>query len=1516
MKRLYKILRNLIVGLLLTVVGLYVVLYVALQLPVVQNYICRVAGEELSRKTGGKVVIGSMDFSPFNELELNDVTVDNPEGERVMKAGNIGAGISLMRLIFDRRLVFTYAEISRLEAHLWKQTADSPLNIQFLIDAFKSKEKKEPAKFDLVLNNIILRDCSLTWDKRWIPAGPRDRIDFNHLKVSGLSADLRLPVLKNDDYELDLRRLMLKEASGLEIRKLSGRFHVTPKLLSMRDVVLELPATHITLPDTEFGINGFKDLKTQILSQPLAVNLDNLLITPADFSCFTPALEHYRQTVFLTLDAEYFHGDLSLERFSLHSQPGITLDLRGELKGLTGPFERMSASLPMLRLKAQGSAITSIVEDFTKLPDKTKALITRLGDVSMDAQVKGSKGEAQFTGNVSVAPGSADIDASWRALGNGGNSVKGHVTTDGFELGQLLDNKDFGRVVADVEADAAIPGRDIKQVSGSATVDVGLFQYRGYDYTALSADVTKQGQHIEGEVHSADPNLDFDVQGSATLAGALSELDLLAEVRNLDLSATHLVPADKAIALQGTIDATFTGNNLSNLNGYLEATGLHYADARQEYDLERLLVESYTTELPHSLRITSDILDAEIIGQYDLQALPNSFRQLAAYVLPEVVEAPKQGTRLPGQQFDFSLLLKKDSGLLERFKAPVKLFEDLELKGRYDSENGIALLNMDVPYMLQGKDKIIRDTRLALDVDTAAGKCDLNLSTILPYKKGDITLKLNANARNGLLNTDISWLMDRARSYRGTISTTTDFATHDEHGHKQILLNVNPSTFEVSDTVWNIDRGSLIYADKRLEVNKIKVHRPGQYGLIDGVATASPEDTLRITLDDIDLDYVFETLAINYVQFGGRASGELTASALFSKEPILKTDNLLVQNIKYNHCVLGDALIKSHWDLEKKAVYLNADIAEQGRRVALIQGNIYALSDSLSLTMDADRVNVAFLQPFMAAFAGDVQGRASGKLHLFGTFKDIDLTGKAYADPISIKIDILNTTYTMTDSVELRPGVIDIKNVTIHDRDGHTALLNGEVRHRYFHDPSFDFTLTNAHDFLCYDTNAALNPIWYGTIYGTGSGTMHGVPGFIDIRVDMRTDARSSFTFVLDDKEEAIDYQFITFTDKRKEAEEIRIREQMAPVEDTRPAYLKEFEKKQEAQAASAPTRYAMDIRCTATPEADLTIVMDPVAGDRIRANGSGTMNLTYNSDGEMALYGTYTLDKGDYNFTMQDVIVREFKIREGSKITFSGDPLAADLDLTATYRVNTSLTDLDRSFATDRELNRTNVPVEAVLMVRGPMQSPDITFDIDLPTVSQDVASKVKSIISTEDMMSRQIVYLLALNRFYAPDYMSGTGNGAELSSLASATISTQLSSMLGQLTPGWSFSPYFRSEKGDFSDMEVDLALSSSLFNNRLLLNGNLGYRDKASSSTTFVGDFDLEYLLNPSGTLRLKAYNHYNDQNYYLRSALTTQGIGILFKKDFNHFLPGLFRRHKKQKQPAKKPDEEEAVLEKKD
>ena len=373
---------------------------------------------------------------------------------------------------------------------------------------------------------------------------------------------------------------------------------------------------------------------------------------------------------------------------------------------------------------------------------------------------------------------------------------------------------------------------------------------------------------------------------------------------------------------------------------------------------------------------------------------------------------------------------------------------------------------------------------------------------------------------------------------------------------------------------------------------------------------------------------------------------------------------------------------------------------------------------------------------------------------------------------------------------------------------------------------------------------------------------------------------KSSFTFVISDQEDAGEYSFVTFTDRRKA-------ERLAQEEASKPAFL---QKKQADDSQDAASVYHINLLVNANPDIALTMVMDPEGGDRIRCTGNGNMRIEYDSADGMKMFGSYTADEGRYNFTLQDIIVREFRLKQGASITFHGDPMAANLDLAATYSVNANLVDLDESFANDKDLNRTQVPVNAVLKVTGAMSQPDINFDLEFPSLTQDVYRKVRSIISTDDMMSQQIIYLLALNRFYTPEYMQNSRSSNGLASVASSTITSQLTNVLGQLSDNWTIAPNIQTSKGDFSDTQVELALSSHLLNNRLLLNGNFGYSDNAMNSNNFIGDFDIEYLLTKSGNIRLKAYNRYNDQNYYTRNSLTTQGVGIMFKHDFNN----LFRK----------------------
>ena len=185
-------------------------------------------------------------------------------------------------------------------------------------------------------------------------------------------------------------------------------------------------------------------------------------------------------------------------------------------------------------------------------------------------------------------------------------------------------------------------------------------------------------------------------------------------------------------------------------------------------------------------------------------------------------------------------------------------------------------------------------------------------------------------------------------------------------------------------------------------------------------------------------------------------------------------------------------------------------------------------------------------------------------------------------------------------------------------------------------------------------------------------------------------------------------------------------------------------------------------------------------------------------------------------------------------------------------------------------------------------LRRPDITFDLELPGSNEELERQMKSFIDTDDMMTRQIVYLLILNRFYTPEYTGTTNSNDYFSAAASSALSSQLSTLLNSITDKVQIGTNIRAgEDWGIRETEVEMLLSSQLLNNRLLFNGNFGYKDTPLQKQAFIGEFDLEYKLTRNGDIRLKAYNHANDLYQYLKQSLTTQGVGIMFKKDFTRF-----------------------------
>lgn len=192
-----------------------------------------------------------------------------------------------------------------------------------------------------------------------------------------------------------------------------------------------------------------------------------------------------------------------------------------------------------------------------------------------------------------------------------------------------------------------------------------------------------------------------------------------------------------------------------------------------------------------------------------------------------------------------------------------------------------------------------------------------------------------------------------------------------------------------------------------------------------------------------------------------------------------------------------------------------------------------------------------------------------------------------------------------------------------------------------------------------------------------------------------------------------------------------------------------------------------------------------------------------------------------------------------------------------------------------------------------GILWRPNIKLGIELPNERDEIQTLVRNYISTEEQMNIQILYLLGIRKFYPQESTGGTQNSNMTSSALFSTLSGQLNNLLSQVfdNNNWNIGTNLSTGDKGWTDMEIEGILSGQLLNNRLIINGNFGYRDNPLANTNFIGDFEAEWLLNRSGDIRLKAYNETNDR-YYTRTNLTTQGIGIMYKKDFNKWSELLF------------------------
>ena len=583
----------------------------------------------------------------------------------------------------------------------------------------------------------------------------------------------------------------------------------------------------------------------------------------------------------------------------------------------------------------------------------------------------------------------------------------------------------------------------------------------------------------------------------------------------------------------------------------------------------------------------------------------------------------------------------------------------------------------------------------------------------------------------------------------------------------------------------------------------------------------------------------------------------------------LLESNIIVNNFSILGSEYGNISIASAWDKTRKVANIKASNNLAGVQMFDASGTFDPATKKIDLNAKTNKLPVGFLNPLLKVFASEISGLASGKLKFYGEPGDFYLTGAVFAENASLKINYLQTRYKLNDTVRFDKSGFKFNNIRLADEKGNTATLSGSVNHKNFREYLANIVIyTN--DCMVLNTKPKDNELFYGTAYASGRTTIKSAPNSLLFDITARTGKNTKIFIPLNSGLSVSEYSFITFVDS------VNGKTQKPGIDGIRPV-----------PAPAKPTGIDLTMDLEVTPDAEVQIIFDSKVGDVMKGHGSGNLNITMTKTGGFKMSGDYIIDDGDYLFTLGNILNKPFTVENGGKIIFNGDLNNAEIDIKAIYKLKASLYEI-----LPDEVSDERIPIECQLNLSGRLFNPIVSFNIYLPTADERTRTYLRNAISTEEELNRQFFSLLVMNSFISLGSVSGSQTASGTSAMAATTwemVSNQVSNWLSQISNDFELGFVYRPGTGnkELNPQEVQLALSTQLLKDKVVINSNIDLRGTGttsgnSSSAPITGDFDVEYKI--TDKVRFKVFNRFNNP-YTGRGVPYTQGIGIFFKRDFN-------------------------------
>ncbi len=1453
--------------------------------------------EELSDLLNTRVTIGRINIGLLNRIIIDDVLLDDQDEQEMLKVTRLSAKFDIMPF-FKGKISISSVQLFGFNINLQKKTPDSPPNFKFVLDAFASNDTvKKDNSLDLRINSILIRRGRMAYHVLSEEETP-GKFNAKHVQLQNIIANISLKALSKDSINLGIKRLSLDEkVSGFSLKKMSLKLVANSRQTSIDNFAIELPETSLKLDTIHLIYDSLKAFDRFTEQVRFSFRTLPSQITLKDISPFLPALSHFKEPISLDMEVKGTVNQLTCSHLEITAD-NRQFRLKGDvaLQDLSHPQDAyVFGTLSELTATTRGVGflVRNLSHDYNGVPP----VLERLGNVSFRGEVSGYFTDIVTYGQLHTDLGGVNMDLKLSSdKSKGLFAYSGAVKTTDYKLGKLLANEQLGEITfnLDVHGRHVTDRLPVVELKGLiASVD-----YSRYRYENITLDGEYKQGGFNGKVALDDPNGSIYLNGDVNVSSRIPTFNFQAIINKLrphDLNLTSKYP-DTEFSLK--LRANFTGGSVDEMIGEINVDSLEFMSPEKQYFMNNMNIRASKQNNENQLRLTSEFLTASVEGKFQYHTLPASILNIMRKYVPSLILPPKKPIETHNN-FQFDIHIYNTDILSTIFDIPLTVYTHSTLKGYFNDPLQRLRVEGYFP-RLQYKNNFIESGMILCENPSNHIRARVRLTNL--KKKGAVNLSLDAQAKDDNISTTLNWGNSAAVTYSGQLAAVAKFLrTEGEKPLLKAMVEVKPTDIILNDTLWQIHPSQVVVDSGKVDVNNFYFSHQDRYVRINGRLSDNPQDSVKVDLKDINMGYVFDIASISDdVNFEGDATGTAYASGVF-KKPVMNT-RLFIKNFSLNQGRLGDLNIYGEWDNENRGIRLDASIKDISTTPSRVTGIIHPLKpeSGLDLNIEANELNLKFLEHYMKSIANDIKGRATGKVHFYGKFKGLNLDGAVMTDA-SMNFDILNTHFAIKDTILLAPTGLTFNNIHISDMEGHSGRMNGYLHFQHFKNLNYRFEI-QANNMLVMNTKESTDMPFYGTVYGTGNALLTGnaIQG-LDVNVAMTTNRNSIFTYINGSVASATSNQFIKFVDKTPRR---TIQDSIQII-----SYYEQLQQKRQEAEEEQKTDIRLNILVDATPDATMKIIMDPVAGDYISGKGTGNIRTEFYNKGDVKMFGSYQINQGVYKFSLQEVIRKDFVIKNGSTITFNGAPLDANLDIQASYTVNSaSLNDLIPEESSSI-IQQPNVKVNCIMNLSGILVRPTIKLGIELPNERDEVQTLVRNYISTEEQMNMQILYLLGIGKFYTEDARNNQ-NSNVMSSVLSSTLSGQLNNALSQVfeTNNWNIGTNLSTGDKGWTDMEVEGILSGQLLNNRLLINGNFGYRDNPMANTNFVGDFEAEWLINRSGDIRLKAYNETNDR-YYTKTNLTTQGVGIMYKKDFNKWSDLFFwnkwklRNKRKQKEKSK-------------